>query len=225
MNESPAFLCGLLRRRPCVLPTLRGSLLLLLLSILAAIGVVRGAYPFLAVNDPVLGGVLVAEGWGPDFFIREVSEEFKRGHYWGLCVTGGPLEKGSMLIEYKTSAELAGATLLKMNFDPKALHVVPSAEVRKDRTYASALALKQWLSENHVSSEKINIMTLGAHARRTRLLFEKAFGKDSRVGIVAVEDKSFPPQEWWSSSNGFRGVMDEMFAYCYARFLFQPANG
>jgi hypothetical protein len=176
------------------------------------------------VNDTVPGGVLVAEGWGSDVFMQEVIAEFGRGHYSGLYVTGGPVEKGAPLMEYKTYAELAAATLVKMNFDPKLLHAVPAMEVRKDRTYASALALKQWLREHSVSPEKINIVSMGPHSRRTRMLFQKAFGPGSRIGIIAVEDPNFDPRRWWTTSIGFRGVTDEMLAYFYARFLFHPAE-
>jgi hypothetical protein len=224
MNNSDAFFCGLFRRRTCAVPTWRGWLALLLLAAATAFAAVRSVYPFLAVSDPVRGGVLVVEGWASDDAMREVIAEFQRGHYSGLYVTGGPLERGALLAEYRTFAELSAATLLRLGFDPKLLHAVPAMEVRKDRTYASALALKQWLREHHVPSEKINIMTQGAHTRRTRLLYEKAFGNESHIGAIAVRDMDFDPRRWWTTSIGFRGVTDEMLAYFYARFFFHAAT-
>lgn len=183
---------------------------------------VRNAYDFLAVNDPVPGGILVVEGWGPDFFLSEAVEEFRRGHYEGMFVTGGPIEKGSLFTEYKTYAQLAGASLLRMGMDEKDLHIIPADYVRKDRTYASAVALRNWLQAHHATVKKLSIMSMGPHSRRSRLLYEKAFGDQLRVGIVAVKDDEIDPKRWWATSQGFRSVTGEMIAYLYARFLFYP---
>lgn len=203
------------------MPTWRGWCALLLVCAVATTAIVREAYFFLAVNDPAPGGVLVAEGWGSDDFMAGVMLEFKRNHYDGLFVTGGPIDKGAPLSEYKTYAELGAATLEQMGFDPKALHAVPAQAARQDRTYASAMALKKWLREHGIAAGKINIMSVGAHSRRTRLLFKKAFGANAKVGIMAAEERTFDPRHWWRSSQGFRTVTDEMAAYFYARFLFR----
>jgi hypothetical protein len=63
---------------------------------------------------------------------------------------------------------------------------------------------------------------LGAHARRSWLLFEKVLGPTTRVGIIAVEDCDYDPKRWWRASQGVRIVLDELIAYCYARFVFSP---
>lgn len=220
-KERQTFLCGLLRRRECVVPTWRGLLIAVLLCAAVTIPFLRGAYYFLAVNDPVPGGLLVVEGWGTDAFLAGSIEEFRKNHYDGMFVTGGPIDKGMFFTDHKSYAEISAATLEKMGFDPKFLHAVPAQAVRQDRTYASAMALKAWLREHGVAAEKINVMTMGDHGRRTRLLFEKAFGKEVRVGIVSVDDETFDPNRWWRSSAGFRSVTGEMIAYFYARLLFQ----
>jgi hypothetical protein len=66
----------------------------------------------------------------------------------------------------------------------------------------------------------INVVTLGAHSRRTRLLFARAFKKESQIGIIAVPNRDFNPTRWWCSSQGVRIVSDEAIAYLYARLLF-----
>src|SRR5260221_7453473 len=86
---------GLLQRRECLLPTWRGWLVLLFAVAALIILSIRGAYPFLAVNDPVDSGVLVVEGWLPDYALQETITEFGRGHYSRIFVTGGPLENGA----------------------------------------------------------------------------------------------------------------------------------
>jgi hypothetical protein len=213
---------GLLRRRERLLPTWRGWLLLLLAGLLLAIGAVRRAQSFLAVTDPVAGGALVVEGWAPDYALEEVVAEFRRHHYTRLYVVGVPLERGAPLSAYKTYAELSAATLLKLGLDRDSVQAVPAPAVRQDRTYASALVLKQWWQEHNAVPSEFNLVSLGPHARRSRLLFQEAFGREVRVGIIALEDRDYDPQHWWNSSEGVRTVTDELIAYGYARLLFHP---
>ena len=90
---------------------------------------------------------------------------------------------------------------------------IPCWVERKDRTYNAALAVEQWFQENGVSVRSIDVMTLGPHARRSRLLFQKAFGKEVRVGVISVEDRDYDPDHWWASSQGVREVVGEAIAY------------
>jgi hypothetical protein len=213
---------GLLCRRECLVPSWRGWVALLAVVTLTVFLTVRTVYFFLAVSAPVNGDVLVVEGWAPDYAMEHVIEEFRRHPYRALCVTGGPLEKGAPLAEYKTGAELGAATIEKLGLRTNAVHAVPATAVRKDRTFASAVTLKHWLREQGISAAKINVVSGGPHARRTRLLFEKAFGKDSQIGIISVEDQSYDAKQWWASSQGVRVVVSEILAYGYARLIFRP---
>jgi hypothetical protein len=183
---------------------------------------VRCIHPFLAVSDPIPGGALAIEGWVQDRTMQEAITEFNRGHYTMLYVTGGPLERGAPLSEYRTTAELGAATLLRMGMPKDSVQVVPTPPVRKDRTYASALALKGWLGAHQIVLSDLTVVAPGPHARRTRLLFQKAFGDATHVGVLATKDLDFDPQAWWMSSNGFRMEIDEAIAYVYARLLFDP---
>ena len=65
----------------------------------------------------------------------------------------------------------------------------------------------------------INVLTEGAHARRTRLLYQKAFGKNVAVGVVAISNPNYDPTQWWRYSDGVREVIGESIAYVYARFF------
>jgi hypothetical protein len=66
----------------------------------------------------------------------------------------------------------------------------------------------------------INLMSLGVHSRRSRLLFDQAFDGDLRVGIIAVEDRNSYGEYWWKFSNGVRSIVNELFAYIYALLVF-----
>jgi hypothetical protein len=220
--ESSKICLGLLRRRQCLVPTLRGWLLLALgLTALALIGIF-GISPFLAVTDPVPGGVLVVEGWVPDYIFEAAIAEFRRDHYARLFVTGIPLQQGAPLSEYKNYAYMGAATLVKLGMSTNEVQAVPTGATRRDRTYAMALSLKHWLREHDMAAMKVNLMTSGPHARRSRLMFEKALGKGISVGVIAIPANDYDERRWWHSSEGVRTIIDEALAYGYARLLFYP---
>jgi hypothetical protein len=70
----------------------------------------------------------------------------------------------------------------------------------------------------------LNIVTEGVHARRTRLLFQKAFGENAAIGIIAVPNPDYDPKQWWRYSEGVREVVGETVAYLYAKLLFHPSE-
>ena len=155
--ESSKTCLGLLRRRQCLVPTLRGWLLLALsLAALALVGVLRNG-PFLAVTDSVPGGVLVVEGWVPDYMLEAAIAEFKQNHYARLFVTGIPLQQGAPLSEYKNYAYIGAATLVKLGLSTNDVQAVPTGPTRRDRTYAMALSLKHWLREHDMAPTKVNL--------------------------------------------------------------------
>jgi uncharacterized SAM-binding protein YcdF (DUF218 family) len=213
---------GLLCRRQCLAPTLRGWLLLALGVGALALGAVLGIRPFLAVTNSVPGGVLVVEGWVPDYILEAAIAEFQRNQYDRLFVTGIPLRQGAPLSEYKNYADLGAATLLKLGMSTNDVQAVPAPRTRRDRTYAMALTLKQWLRDHGLAPTKVNLITSGPHARRSRLMFEKAFGQGVTVGVIAIPDEDYDERRWWHYSQGVRIMIDEAIAYTYARLLFYP---
>ena len=211
----------MLHRRMSVRLTLRGWLALVVAVGLVGMLAMRWLPHFLEVQDPVRGGVLVVEGWVTDDVLGRAINEYQSGGYIVWCVTGEPLDKGGPLKEYGDYATLTVALFEKMGGTPGVLHPVTWETVRRDRTYASALALKSWLKERGLPAEKVNVVTKGVHARRSRLLYEKAFGAGTRVGVIAVPEQDFDVNRWWATSGGFRAVVDESVAYIYARCFFR----
>jgi hypothetical protein len=220
--ESSTTCLGLLSRRHCLVPTLRGWLLLALSFAALMFVAARELHPFLAVTDPVPGGVLVVEGWAPDYMLEAAIAEFKRNHYARLYVTGIPLQNGAPLSEYKNYAYLGAATVVKLGLSTNEVQAVPTGLTRRDRTYAMALSLKHWWREHDLAPTKANLITGGPHARRSRLLFEKALGKGVTVGVMPIAANDYDEQHWWHSSQGVRVTIGEMLAYGYARLLFYP---
>jgi len=203
-----------------VVPTIWGWLLIFAVFTLGVYGAITRCGLFLSKDKPVSASVLVVEGWAPDYALVKAAHEFRDGHYALLVATGGPLENGMFLSEYKTWAQLAGATFKKLGVDTNALVILPSPKVRADRTYAAACRVRAWIQRSSGPITSINLFSVGAHTRRSGLLYRQALGKNIVVGTICCPDKEYDVRKWWTSSQGFRTVADECIAYFYARFIF-----
>lgn len=211
---------GLVRHKDCLVLTWRGWLLLVLSLAALSVVTVRELHPFLAVIEPVESGLLVVEGWVSDITMEAAIAEFRLHHYEKVCVTGGPIDHSAWLNYYKTYAEEGAAALLKQGLNANEVQAVPSEWVRRDRTYAEAAALSKWIRDSGMVFTTVHLITEGAHARRSRLLFQRALGSSVTVGVTSVPSNDYDPEHWWQSSAGVREVVGETLAYGYARFLF-----
>jgi uncharacterized SAM-binding protein YcdF (DUF218 family) len=182
-------------------------------------------YPFLAVTHRVNTNVLVVEGWVHEYAIRAALKEFQSSHYERIFATGGPVEgTGGYTNDYNTSASV-GADLLKKNgLASGSVQMVPSRVMDRDRTYGSAIALRNWFNEHNMPVSGIDVVTEDLHARRTRLLFQKALGDKVTVGVIAVPNPDYDARRWWRYSEGVKDVVSETVAYLYAKLLFFPSD-
>lgn len=174
-------------------------------------------HPFLAIDQPVGTGLLIVEGWLPDYAVMEGRHRFEQGGYRLLVTTGGPLDVGSHLSEHRTYAELATATLRATGMDPDRLLAVPAPYTPRERTYRSALALRDYCHQHQIPLDAVDVLSLGPHARRSQLAFRAALGPDVPVGIIPIADRSYDPHRWWAYSQGVKSVLGETLAWLYAR--------
>jgi hypothetical protein len=203
----------------------RGWLLVTSAGLLAAYFVFLNVHPFLAVTHRTNTNILVVEGWIQRYAIRGGAEEFKTGSYERIFTTGGPENgNGGYTNDYNTSASVGAEILKKFGVPDDLVQMVPSRVIARERTYSSAIALRDWFREHNTPVHSINVLTEGAHARRTRLLYQKAFGRNVTVGIIAVSNPDYNPTQWWRYSDGVREVIGESIAYIYARFFFYPSK-
>src|SRR5207249_3289335 len=160
-----------------------------------------------------------------EYAIRAAVKEFQSNHYQRVFTTGGPVEgTGGYINDFMTSASV-GADLLRKNGLANGLvQMVPSQVMDRDRTYSSAVALRSWFRDHNMAVSSIDVVTEDVHARRTRLLFEKALGKNVAVGIIAVPNPDYDWRRWWWYSEAVKGVGSEALAYAYARLFFYPSE-
>jgi hypothetical protein len=139
-----------------------------------------------------------------------------------LLTAGGPFRSGINLESDDNYADLAAYKLRKIVGQNVPVHPVPAPRERRDRTFSSAIAIKQWLEKQGRVPASITIVTLGPHARRSRLLYEKAFGSAVPIGVIALQDKDYEANRWWHYSEGVKEVISEGAAYFYVRIFFHP---
>ena len=223
--EPPRAVWGLLDRKERWSLSWRGRLILASALLLVGALIFKGVYPFLATTHRVNASILVVEGWIHEYAIRAAVKEFQSNKYQRVFTTGGPVQgTGGYINDYYTSASV-GADLLKKNgLANGSVQMVPSRVMDRDRTYGSAVALRNWFRDHNMAVSGIDVVTEDLHARRTRLLFQKAFGKEVRVGIIAVANVDYPANRWWHYSQGLKNVVSEFAAYLYARLFFFPSD-
>jgi hypothetical protein len=196
----------LLKKRELWVPTLLGWILILSAISLTAVLYVGFIHSFLAVSKPVRGQILVVEGWIPPFALEHAASEFK-GHGYGLLVLTGGTHRWTVSV------------LKDAGVNEDRIAVVSDKQVRKDRTYSSAIALKEWLLASNIAGNKIDVFTLGVHGRRSLLLHEMVLGDGYLIGVISSDDLSYDPNQWWLSTEGIRSVVDETLAYIYTRLF------
>jgi len=212
----------LFQKKECRTLTVRSWLILITIALAILLTLICKLHSFLAISEPLPAEILVVEGWMPDYCMQIARTEFNTGKYRLLVTTGEPVIYGYYLTDYKNHAQIAAATLCKMGFDSTLVIAVPGNGVEKDRTYASAMALRNWLKNSNSNVHAVNLLSLGPHARRSRLIFQKALGDGIKVGVIAAKNLSYDENNWWRTSNGVRTVLAEAIGYVYAKFFFFP---
>jgi len=199
----------------------RGWLLVASTGLAAAYFAFLNVYPFLATTQRVDTNVLVVEGWIPKYAIHSAVE----GSYQRIFTTGGPVVgNGGYINDYNTAASVGVELLKNFGLPSESLQMVPSRVMDRDRTYSSALALRNWFRDHNTPVRSFNVLTQDFHARRTQLLYQKAFGKGVTIGIIAVPSPDYDSTHWWRYSEGVEEVVTEGVAYLYAKFFFLPSQ-
>ncbi len=221
-NSRRKFL-GLFARQPRWGLSPRGWLVLLSALGLTAVAWVLNVQPFLAPTQRVDSPILVVEGWVESFAIHAAVREFQAHPYAQIYTTGGPVVgSGGYINDFNTSASVGAEALVKAGLPATVVRMVPSRVWGRDRTYSSALALREYFQTNGAAVKSFNLLTEDVHARRSWMMFQKAFGAEVKVGIIAVPDPDYDPAHWWRYSEGVRNILDESLAWVYAALLFHP---
>jgi hypothetical protein len=179
------------------------------------------SHDFLAVTQRAPGAkMLVVESWMADNSMREVAQMMNASDspYESLWLTGPVLDRGFYLAQdYRTYSEMSAATLQALGVPAAKINIVPAAQSQRNRTFAAARQLKDALDERNIHRRRFDLATLGVHARRSRDVMGKVFGKESEIGIIALPSSAYDPGQWASSSAGMKITLIELLAYLYEK--------
>jgi hypothetical protein len=89
---------------------------------------------------------------------------------------------------FNSVAELARNWLLSKGIDSSSIIAVPGERVIINRTLTSALAFRAWLRTTNIDIKGINIISLGTHARRTWMTFNKILDEKYDIGIISIPE-------------------------------------
>lgn len=215
----------LAQRRTVWLPTLWGWLVILAFAAAIALLVGRAVYPFLAINEPAGARLLVVEGWMSPEGLDQALTVFRTRGYERVVTTGAPLDRWPNSDGYRNFAERAADYLRAKGLPEKAIASVPSPASAQDRTFLSAVMVREWVHRSGLKATALDVFSEGAHARRSRLLYQEAFGPEVRVGIWAARSHT-AGEDWWRTAQGAREVLDQAIAFAWTKLFFHaPAPG
>jgi len=213
---------GILVRKESWKLSFTGRIILLVIVVVFLVVLQHGIYSFLAVDNPTSSGFLIVDAWLPDYGLKQAGAVFERAKYEKLITSGCTSEETEDREFPAGDVIWAAEKLKKIGIAPRLVQPVPCSETRKDRTYNSALAVKKWCDKMGLTVRSIDVVTKAAHARRSRLLYQKVFGNKVNVGVIGIQDRTYDPARWWQYTVGVRQVTWEGNAYIYTKFFFYP---
>lgn len=89
---------------------------------------------------------------------------------------------------FNSVAELARNSLMSMGIDSSEVIAVPAAKVKINRTLTSALAVRDWIKTTNINIRGINIISMGTHARRTWMTYNRILHERYGIGIISIPD-------------------------------------
>ena len=107
-----------------------------------------------------------------------------------------------------TFAHASAGFLVKEGVPADRLIIAPAAAGQDSRTLANALGFARHAREMGIT--KVDVISLGVHARRSRKMFRKACGSEVEVGVIALPDPEVPRATWWRSPKGWVRMMKEV---------------
>jgi hypothetical protein len=194
---------------------------LLLAGAAAIVLAVQGLHPFLAIEQPVGARLLVVEGWMNPEGLDQAIKVFRERDYARMVTTGGPVG-WPRPDPHVTFADLAAEYLKRRGLDESVVKAVPAPESAQDRTFLSAVMVREWGKQSGLAIDALDVITLGTHARRSLLLYRLAFGPRVAVGVLAARSSEYDPQAWWRSTSGARDVLDQTVAFLWVKLFFWP---
>lgn len=97
-----------------------------------------------------------------------------------------PERRIKIINNYSSNAELSRNILIALGIDSAQIIATPGKGVVINRTLTSALAFRDWLKKTNIEVKGINILSLGVHARRTWMTYNRVLSEKYKIGIISL---------------------------------------
>ena len=213
----------LIKKQHIWLPTPLGLIIITLVLLSSSVFILKNLAHYLAQQQSIKAPILIIEGWISDQALNEAIGHYKTAGYRIIITTGG-LIKTRNSTKHKTYADLAAAYLRKNSLNNCNIKSLPTPESAQNRTFLSAVIVRDWLQKQNIKTKQINIYSQGVHARRTKALYQMAFGEKYKIGINAAKTKVYKLDNWWKSSAGAKAVIIETIGLIWVKCCFYPGT-
>jgi hypothetical protein len=197
-------------------PKLLGAFRIAVLLVIPAIWLWFNGEAFFSLTRRLPAEVLVVEGWIGKDGVRAAAAEFELGGYQYIVATGGRINERQDASNY---AEVAEKTLIQSGVPKDRIIIAPTGEIEHERTFKSAVAARGALQTRGLHSETINVLTLGPHARRSRLVYAKVFAPAAQVGVIPWAPSYYKTEPWWRSRGRTKCLLKEILGYPFEALL------
>ncbi len=102
---------------------------------------------------------------------------------------------------FSNMADASARSMKELHFTDSIYTVHIPSTILRDRTYATAIALELKWNSFGIPSNTFDLFTMGAHSRRSALMFENVFGTRLK-GVIISTDATF------EAENGIKAAGD-----------------
>jgi hypothetical protein len=197
-------------------PTLLGVFTMVVVLVFPVIWLCIYGESFFSLTRRLPAEVLVVEGWIGNTGIRAAAAEFERGGYQYIVVPGGQTDDRQSPSNY---SEMAEQELIRSGIPKDRIIIASTGEIEHERTFRSAVASWRALHMKGIDPQIVNVLTLGSHARRTRLVYAKVYAPITQVGIISWAPSEYQAEPWWRSSGRTRCFLKEIVGYPFEVLL------
>jgi len=208
----------LIERQTVWWPTLWGWCLGLLFVLVCVLSWAFLAERWLSLTIREPAKVLVVEGWIGLDGMAAAAREFSEGKYDLVVGTGG-LTGERWNVERWNYAEMAAKELHRLGIPQERILIARAREVESRRTFEAATATWRTLQAAGLHPAAINVMTRGTHARRSRVVYARVFGADTKVGVISWMPARELSHPWWDSSDRASDLVKESAGYPFELLL------
>ncbi|MBV8214938.1 MAG: YdcF family protein [Verrucomicrobia bacterium] len=207
------------QRRTILCPTRLGLCLLVALALSPVVWWFAFGEAFLSLTFRAPPQILVVEGWIGFEAIGGAKAEFDQHDYQYVIATGGVTAAEGWQKAGWSYAEGAANELVRLGVPREKIIVAPARETKSQRTFESAAAVWRALQSKGIQPRGLNVFTIGAHARRSRLVFSKTSDSPTQVGVISWTPPGYAGTSWWGSSDRARELVAETAGYIYEVML------